>query len=238
MPPSCGPPAGAFYTGDLDRIAKDLKATYPGYGDYIDARICEITKNHAREPAGNPIEQLSKATAAEFATWFQCAVGAAIRYLEANETADVLARVALTSCTAEEAKFREAVVVNNRTTLQTFEIVDLNRKWIGERLVALVVSSRQNLGIAKVRFDAWAECIVNAATIHAASVRETDEAVRASFFTCREREQAMRGHLVSFIGENTIVEERKAKATPILHRYVETLRSGGPRRPARPEIII
>lgn len=44
------PAMSTYYTGKLDMIAKDYRARYPGYADYIDQRVAAIT-------GGNPANQ-------------------------------------------------------------------------------------------------------------------------------------------------------------------------------------
>jgi hypothetical protein len=80
------------------------------------------------------------------------------------------------------------------------------------------VSECQDFAAAKTRHDAWADCLIHAATTLATSTRTTEETAKATFIACKEWEHSMRSHLASFLGATSIVEERKVKALPILNR--------------------
>jgi|SRR6516165_7043437 hypothetical protein len=115
--------------------------------------------------------------------------------------------------------------------------MEAQRRAVRERLVEIVVRQRQNLVVANSHNDAWVECLLDAANTLGKTDKSIEEIPKASFIACRDRDDAMRSHLASFLGPTSIVEERKAKALPILVRYVQALRSSG-HRPSRPEMDI
>jgi truncated hemoglobin YjbI len=202
----------------------------------VEAQVLPVST--AATPPLNAVDHLLDATKPEFEAWFRCTAEAAIRYLDAKETADVVARASMTSCWARENALHQSVSVHNYTRLSTLQIMDIRRDKLRDQLVELVIRSRQNFAAAKTRHDAWAECLVNAATTLAAPGKTIEEIAKASFFTCREREESMRSQLATFLPTSapSIINERRAKALPILTRYIEQIRSGGS-RPAKPDII-
>jgi hypothetical protein len=192
----------------------------------------------APSPAASNAAQLFHATKTEFDGWNNCTTGAAIRYLDAKETAEVVARAAMTSCAPQEAAFQQAVIATNRTLLSEYQIMNIYRSRANERLVEMIIRNRQNLAVAKIRSEAWVDCLFNATGTLASADRSNEEIIKAAFLACREREYSMRAQLASFLGPSSIVEERKAKVLPILMRYVEKVRTAKGSRPERPELSI
>jgi hypothetical protein len=141
--------------------------------------------------------------------WMNCTTRAALRYLDGNETADVIARASMTSCSQQEAAVQEALPYKDRSPRAVHQIMEIRRKMVRERLVEIIVRNRQELSAAVTHYKAWNECLVNTATSLATSRQATEDSVKATFHFCRDREHSARTQLNSVIGSNLLIESAK-----------------------------
>ncbi len=184
-------------------------------------------------------EQLSALVKPQFDAWLDCTFAAASKYFSANESADTIARAAMTACNKQERDYENALIVHNRTRLVPAEGVAFVRNTAREKLTQIIVERRQDIKLEKAYWDEWVNCVLDAAGNLAGQDLSVREAVTRSYRICGMQEDADRRQLAILISDPAaVMERRKNHASAVLAKFVEDIRAGGADRPKRPDITI
>jgi hypothetical protein len=183
--------------------------------------------------------QLTALVKPQFEAWIDCALAAASKYFSADESAGTVARAAMTACHARERDYENALAVNNRTRLIPAEGVSIARNTVTEKLTQMIIERRQDIKLAKTYSEEWASCVIDAAAEIAKRDLSVKEAVVQSYRVCGAQEEAVRRQLATLTSDPAAeIERRKTRVAPVVAKFVEEVRSGGPDRPKRPDITI
>lgn len=196
-------------------------------------------------PSGNaasradPVRELSDAIQVQRFAYYRCVKLAALQYIEAAENAATVTNAAMTRCHKEEAALQSAVAVHNRTAVPDHRIQDIHRESTRSYMIEMVIRVREAARQLDRYKSRWSECVVTAATVHAANGPKA--AIAASLSDCSSEEMGMKAAWAAMIDDTYAAEkmsETKRRAVPILAKYVEALNGAGRDTVRKPDMTI
>ncbi len=184
-------------------------------------------------------EQLVTLTKPQFDAWRDCALTTAGKYFSADESATTIARAAMTACWSKEREVENALTAYTRSSTFPAGVVAKVRSGFVDDLTQLIISRRQDIKLEKAYWDEWVTCVLDAAGSLAGRDVPVREAVMQSYRICGTQEDADRRQLASLTSDPAaVMERRKNRASAVLAKFVEDIRSGGTDRSKRPDITI
>ena len=188
--------------------------------------------------APTPLNEIAEKTKPEMNAWSNCVFDSTSRYMQANESAEVTVRAAMTSCYKQENELRLALSITNRSGISTNDLMKIRRKIVYDALVQIVIDHRVNLIAARKLSNEWADCLLAAAIKNTTTERPASKILSNTYTACRPYEDAMRRQLATFnTNASTIVEDRKRRVFPVLARFVDKLKKMG-RKAKKPDLAV
>lgn len=198
--------------------------------EYLRAMTAPASAPTPLAPAAAPMSsnEIVEKTKPEMDAWSNCVFDRTAKYMQANESAAVTVRAAMTSCYKQENELRLSLSLNNRSGNSTNELMSIRRKIVYDALVQIVIDQRVNLIAARKLSHDWADCLLAAAIKNTTTERPASKILSATYAVCRPYEDAMRRQLATFNkNADSIVADRKRRVFPVLARFVDELKRVG-----------